>query len=103
MATIVVLFNLKPGVDPAAYEAWARSTDLPTVNRLSAVERFEVLKSKGLLSGAEAAPYQYVEILRVSSVDALRSDIRAEPAMAEVARQFREYADAPVFIVTEPL
>lgn len=103
MSTIVVLFNLKPGVDPAQYEAWARSTDLPVVNRLDAVERFEVLKSQGLLSGTDAPPYQYVEILRVGSVDALKADIRATPAMSEVARQFREYADAPLFIVTEPL
>ena len=29
---IVCLFNLKPGADRAAYEAWARSTDLPGVN-----------------------------------------------------------------------
>jgi hypothetical protein len=103
MATIVVLFNLKPGASVEQYEAWARATDLPVVNGFRSVERFEVLRSRGLLSGAAAAPYQYVEILRVSSVDALKADIGATPVMAEVARQFREFADAPVFIVTEPL
>jgi hypothetical protein len=103
MSTIVVLFNLKPGVSVQQYEAWARSTDLPIVNGLPSVERFEVLKAQGLLSGSPDVPYRYVEILRVSGVDALRADIAATPAMAEVARQFREFADAPLFVVTESL
>ena len=34
MQTVVVLFNLKPGVVRAEYEAWARSSDLPVVNGL---------------------------------------------------------------------
>ena len=32
MKNIVVLFNLKSGVDANAYEAWAASTDLPIEN-----------------------------------------------------------------------
>jgi hypothetical protein len=103
MATIVVLFNLRPGASVEQYEAWARATDLPTVNALPSVERFEVLRAKGLLSGAGEVPYRYVEVLRVASVDALKADIGASPVMAEVARQFREFADAPLFIVTDPL
>jgi hypothetical protein len=39
----------------------------------------------------------------VASVEALRTNIAATPAMAEVARQFREFADAPQFIVTEAI
>lgn len=103
MTTIVVLFNLKPGVSVEQYEAWARSTDLPIVNGLGAVQRFEVLRSRGLLSGSAEVPYRYIELLRVESVEALRADIAATPAMAEVARQFREFAEAPLFVVTEPL
>ena len=34
MQTVIVLFNLKPGVDVAQYEAWARDSDLPVVNGL---------------------------------------------------------------------
>ena len=103
MQTVIVLFNLKPGVSVDAYESWARATDLPTVRGLPAVDGFEILRARGLLSGATAAPYRYVEILRVASAEALKRDIAATPSMAEVARQFREFADAPVFIVTEPI
>ncbi len=103
MATIIVLFNLKPGVDPAQYEAWARSTDLPIVRGLPAVQGFDVHRATGMLSGSPDVPYSYVEILRVASVEALRTNIAATPAMAEVARQFREFADWPQFIVTESI
>jgi hypothetical protein len=103
VTTIVVLFNLKPGVSPDRYEAWARSTDLPIVRGLPAVHTFEVQRATGMLSGSPDVPYRYVEILRVASVEALRTNIAATPAMAEVARQFREFADAPQFIVTEAI
>ena len=44
MATtrIFALFNLKLGQDPAAYEAWARSTDIPAVRALGSVDDFQV-------------------------------------------------------------
>jgi hypothetical protein len=101
MATIIVLFNLRPGVSPVTYEQWARTTDLPVVNALSSVERFEVLKSTGVLGGGEA-PYQYVEILRFSSLDDLFNDIGSE-TMKRVASEFQTFADGPLFITTESL
>jgi len=103
VTTIVVLFNLKAGIEPARYEAWAAARDLPTVRSFRSVRRFDVLKVAGLLSGTGNAPYEYVELLEVDSVESLRGDITATPAMAEIARQFREYADSPVFMVTGPI
>jgi hypothetical protein len=38
---ILALFNLRDGTTPAAYEQWARTTDLPVVNALPSIERFE--------------------------------------------------------------
>ena len=35
MTTIVVLFNLKDGVDQDEYEQWARTVDIPSVRRLN--------------------------------------------------------------------
>jgi len=98
---VVVLFNLKAGVSVADYEAWARARDLPAVNALPSVESFRVLRSKGLMNGS-AAPYQYVELIELRSLDGLRADTQSE-LMKGVAREFREFADAPQFIVTESL
>ncbi|MBK6598128.1 MAG: EthD family reductase [Proteobacteria bacterium] len=101
MTTVIVLFNLKPGASVADYERFARETDLPIVNKLPSVERFEVLKTAGLLGGGDA-PYQYVEVLRLKSLEALGQDVATEQ-MKNVAAEFRVFADNPQFILTETL
>lgn len=101
MASVIVLFNLKAGVDRGAYEEWARSTDIPTVRSLASVDSFRVLATTGLLGGG-AAPYEYVEIIDVSSMDGLIADVTAE-AMQKIAAEFQAFADGPMFIVTESI
>lgn len=101
MAKIVVLFNLKAGASVADYEKFARETDLPIVNRLPSINRFEVLRATGLLGGG-AAPYQYLEILDVKDLGQLGQDVSTEQ-MRQVAATFRSFADNPQFIVTESL
>ncbi len=101
MAKIVVLFNLKPGVAVADYEKFARETDLPIVNRLPSVNRFEVLKATGLLGGGDS-PYPYIEILDIKDLGLLGQDT-ATDEMKKVAGAFRALADKPQFILTEHL
>lgn len=102
MLTVVVLFNLKPGVKAGDYEAWARSTDLPIVNKLPSVREFRVLRSRGLLGSDAEAPYQYVEIIEIESVEALFADV-GTPIMQRVASEFQAFAADPQFIVTGAL
>ena len=80
MQTVIVLFNLKPGVDVAQYEAWARDSDLPVVNGLPSVEKFEVLKASGLLIGEGKPPYDYIEIMRIPDMAAFGKDL-GDPAV----------------------
>ncbi len=101
ISRIIVLLNLKPGVSRAAYEAWARSTDLPTVNRLRSVQRFEVLESTGLLGSSARPPYDYIEVLDVVDM-ALFGEETATERMKAVAAEFVQWAD-PVFVTTRAL
>lgn len=101
MAKIIVLFNLKSGVSVADYEAFARNTDLPIVNALPSVDRFEILKSEGLLGGG-ASPFAYIEIIDVNSLEQLGNDVSTE-TMKKVATTFQSMADNPLFIVTSKL
>lgn len=102
MTTIVVLFNLKPGTDSGVYEEWARARDLPTVNALDSVDQFEVLRSAGLLMSDAAPPYAYVELIRVNNMDKFGADVASE-AVQKVAAEFGEFADQPLFILTEAI
>jgi hypothetical protein len=101
MTPIIVLFNLKSGVSTEAYEAWAKSTDLPIVRGLKSIAGFDVYKSKGQLRGGEA-PYQYVEMILVKDMEAFGTDV-ADATMKRVAGEFRTYADDPTFILCEKL
>lgn len=103
MATtrIVVLLTLRAGKDAGDYEAWARATDLPTVNALGSVEQFSVHAATGLLGSDGQPPYDYIEILDVADMDAFGSDVASE-TMQRVAAEFQDWAD-PVFIVTRDI
>lgn len=102
MQTVIVLFNLKPGVSAGEYEAWARASDLPVVNALPSVEAFEVLKASGLLIGEGKPPYDYIEIIRIPDMAAFGKDM-GDPAVQAGAAQFQQYADNPLFILTSAL
>ena len=99
---IIVVFNLKDGVSAADYEAWAKTADIPGVNRLGSVEKFTVHKATGLFGSDDASPYQYVEILDITGMDPFVADISTEEFQA-MAAPFQEFADNPQFILTEDL
>ena len=100
---IIVLFNLKPGVAAADYEAWARSRDIPGVRSLPSVDDFTIHRATGLLGSEGKPPYNYVEIIDVADMDGFWKDI-ATDASTQVAKEFREWLGGePVFMLTEDL
>lgn len=101
MTTMIVLFNLNEGQSEAEYEAWAKAEDIPTAGALASVEDFKVYRAESVFGSDEKPPYRYVEILHVSSAEALGKDVGATPAMAGIAAKFRAFADNPIFMVTE--
>ena len=98
---IVVLFNLKPGVGRAEYEAWARSADIPAVNALGSVGSFAVHRATGLFGGG-SSPYDYVEVIDIVGLDPFVADV-STPEFQALAAPFQSYADNPQFILTEDL
>jgi hypothetical protein len=96
---IVVLFNLRPGVDVAEYEAWAAGRDAPMVRALPSIAGFEVSAMTGLLMGDGVPPFSYVEVIDVADMDQFGRDVATE-AMGKIAAEFQGFADNPLFIVT---
>lgn len=101
MTTIIVLFNLREDADKDAYEYWAKTTDLPTASKLPSVDKFEVLRTTGLLGGGDA-PYQYIEVLQINDLEQLGKDA-ATDAMLKITAEFVTFADNPQFILTESI
>jgi hypothetical protein len=100
MPHVVVLFNLKQGVEASAYEAWAQATDLPIVRALPSIGAFEVFRTVSLLGSENRPPYQYVELIRVDDMAQFGADVASE-TMQRVAGEFRAYADDPLFILCD--
>jgi len=99
---IVALFNLKPGVSVSDYEDWAKSTDIPTVNGLTSVDRFDVFRSTALLGSDDTPPYAYIEMIDVKDMDQFGTDVSTD-AMQEIAAKFQSMTDDLVFIMTDKL
>lgn len=99
---IIVLFNLKPGTDVAAYERWARDRDLPGVRALSSVDAFEVYRATGLLGSGGVPPFAYIEIIDVPDMERFGAEVGSE-AVRKLAAQFQEFANDPKFVLTERL
>ena len=99
---IVCLFNLKPDADRDSYEVWAKGTDIPGVIALGSVERFTVHRATGLFGSDGKSPYDYIEVIDIDGLDAFVADV-SDPEFQKVASAFGQFADGPVFILTEDL
>lgn len=98
---IFALFNLKAGVSVEAYEAWARESDLPTVNALPSIESFRVFRTTGVLGSDAPPPFSYIEVLDVRDMERFGADV-ATTAMQEVAAAFQGMVEV-TFLTTEEL
>lgn len=98
---IFALFNLKPGQDPATYEAWARATDIPAVRAMSSVDDFQVHKVDGLLGSDAAPPYAYVETIDVNDMGRFFEEVSL-PGAQKIAGEFQSMVDV-TFLVTKAL
>jgi len=101
-AKILALFNLKEGVSVSDYETWAKTVDIPTVNGLGSIEKFEVFRTTGLLFSDDQPPYQYFETIDILDMDKFGEEAGTE-TMQKVAAEFQAMADDLVFITTEQL
>ena len=99
---ILALFNLKPGVSVEEYEKWAKTVDIPTVNGLGSVDKFEVFKSTGLLGSEDKPPYAYFETIDVTDMDQFGAEVASE-AMQKIAGKFQAMTDNLVFIMSDRL
>lgn len=100
MPSLVVLFNLKDEAAKEAYEEWARSTDVPTVKGLVSIDDFRVYRLTGMMGSEEAPPYQYCEVIDVNDMGKFGEEVVTD-TMKRVAGEFQEFADSPLFIMSE--
>ena len=75
---MIVLVNLKEGVDPEDYERWVLESYAPAVRALPSVEDWRDYKATGLLGSGDVPPYRYVVTLEITDPDQLGRDVAGE-------------------------
>jgi len=84
------LNTLHSHVSPTEYEEWVRAVDYPTARSLPSIKEYTVVRLEGPLEGDESAPYQYIERVLISDLDAYRDDLK-NPALADFSKQWGSY------------
>jgi hypothetical protein len=76
--SMIVLVNLKEGVNPEDYERWVLESYAPAVKGLPSVEDWRDYRVSGLLGSDAAPPYRYVVTLEVGDLAQLGEDMAGE-------------------------
>lgn len=100
MVTLLVLFDLRPGVDPAAFERHLVDVDLPALRRLECVDDVTLLRAGGLLGSDAPPPARYVEVVEVRDLERLVQDL-ATPERQDAAEALAPWVTPPTYLVCE--
>jgi hypothetical protein len=86
----VFFFNkLHAGADKAEYERWVREVDYPLARGLPAIESYYVTRAEGLVQGEGEPPYDYVEVIDITSLEEYRNALGGGP---EIEQFFKEWS-----------
>lgn len=85
--------RLQPGITPEAYEQFVREVDYPAVERIPSIIRYYSLHVNGPAMGSAELPYDFVDIVEVTDIEAYRRDLEEHPAALEVHGQSGKYVE----------
>ncbi|MEG3147544.1 hypothetical protein U1839_23075 [Sphingomonas sp. RT2P30] len=103
MSQIIITYSLQDGVTPAAFEAWVKDHDHPTMRGLARVERFETYRVTGLLMGEGAPSCSYIEIFDVPDLAGFTGEDMPGATVQGIMGQFMGFVSAPQFLVAEAI
>jgi REDY-like protein HapK len=98
MAQRVFVFNrLHEGADPDEYEAWIRRVDYPVARAQGAITSYTVTRIDGTLSGEGESPYDYVEVIEITDLEAYRA-LGELPDFKQLLQEWSQYVAGAVMI-----
>lgn len=104
MAQRVFFLNkLRDGIDPADYERWIREVDYPLARRLPTIESYVVTRLNGLYEGGDRPPYDYVEVVEITELEAYRKslDPSARPELEQFADEWSSFVGESLVVYGE--
>jgi hypothetical protein len=103
MAQRVFFLNrLHDGVDPDEYEAWIRRVDYPVARSQDAITSYTVTRIAGTLSGEGESPYDYLEVIEISDLEAYRA-LGSLPEFEQLLQEWSQYVAEAMMIHGETI
>lgn len=96
---LFILYTLKEGVSPQAFEDWVVKTDQPALRSLARVQSFRTYRAERLLMGEGAPGIAYIEAFAIPDLEGFTSEDMAGQTVQSVMGAFMGFAAAPQFIV----
>jgi hypothetical protein len=96
---LFILYTLKQGVTPAAFEEWVRTTDQPAMRSLARVQDFRTYRAERLLTGEGKPGVAYIEAFAIPDLAGFTTEDMAGATVQSVMGSFMGFAEAPQFIV----
>ena len=96
---LFILYTLKEGVTPEAFETWVRNTDQPAMRSLARVQEFRTYRAERLLMGEGTPGIAYIEAFAIPDLDGFVAEDMGGATVQTVMGGFMGLAEAPQFIV----
>lgn len=99
---MIVLFNLNDDQTEDEFVQWMKDNDIPVVSKLSSVTEYNLAKTVGMLGGEGEAPYQFMEIIRISDFDKLGEEA-ADETIQNIGAQFQQKIRDGIWLLSEQI
>jgi hypothetical protein len=86
-----------------AYERWVQQTDYRLADQLECLIHYRVHRIAGAIEAGGATPYDYIEVLEVTDIDAYREALKAHPAIQQIIAEIGQYIEGAGSAWGEPL
>ena len=98
MAQRVFFLNrLHEHADHEEYEAWIRRVDYPIARAQDVISSYTVTRIDGTLSGEGESPYDYLEVIEITDLEAYRA-LGQKPEFEQLLREWSEFVAEAVMV-----
>ena len=97
---VFFLNRLHEGADREEYEAWIRRVDYPVARAQDAIRSYAVARIEGTLHGEGKSPYDYLEVIEITDLEAYRA-LGRKPEFERLLEEWSEYVAEAVMVYGE--
>ena len=99
--TVYFLNNLHNNIDPRDYEDWIRRVDYPIARKQESIVSYVVARLDGTVDGKEESPYDYLETIEITDIDAYRDGMNGNSEFDQLLKEWSTYVAESVMVYGE--